>query len=547
MDKQIKTKFNLIAIVCIIIFCFAITPITLQNDTFYTIKIGEYILNNGIDMTQDPFSIHEIPYTYPHWLYDVGIYLIYQAGGMTGIYISTVILACILGITVYLTNKKIVKNELVSFLLTLGVMYILTGFVAARAQLVTFILFALGLYFIEQFLETKKKRYAVGLIIIPIIIANVHLAVWPFYFVIFLPYIAEYLIVLLSDSHLFYKAQRKYYKDKMKKLENKKASEEEIRKLQEKIDLMNKKFEESLEKQEQRRKNPYKIKMERKSATKWLIVIMLICLLTGLLTPLGDTPYTYLVKTMQGNTTKSISEHLPMVLIENQSTLTILVIVLAILIFTDTKIRLKDFFMLGGLTVLALMSRRQLSMLTLIGVYSINRLICDLFNKYDPEGTLKFMKKITSGFGAVITILLVILVSIVEYRPKAGNSYVNEASYPVQAVQWLKENINTDEMRLYNEYNYGSYILFQDVKVFIDSRADLYTPEFNGDKNKDVFTDALQTASVSKYYEDTFDKYEITHLLIPSNTKVNMFISRDENYKELYKDDHFIIYERLNK
>lgn len=544
MDKQTKTKFNLIAVVCIIIFCFAITPITLQNDTFYTIKIGEHILNSGeIDM-QDPFSIHDIPYTYPHWLYDVGIYLIYQAGGMTGIYISTVILACILGVTVYLTNKKIVKNELVSFLLTLGVMYILTGFIAARAQLVTFILFALAVYFIERFLETKKKRYAVGLVIIPTIIANVHLAVWPFYFIIFLPYIAEYIIALLADSHLIYKTQKKYYDFKIKKLQGK---EEEIKKIQEKVDLLEKNFEKSVQKQKERRDNPYKIRMERIDATKWLIVIALICLLTGLLTPLGDTPYTYLVKTMQGNTTKSINEHLPMVLIQSQATLTILAIVLSILVFTDTKIRLKDFFMLGGLTVLALMSKRQLSMLTLIGVYSINRLVCALFNKYDPEGTKKIIQKITTGFGAVITILLVILISVVEYKPKAGASYIDERSYPVKAVEWLKENINIEEMRLYNEYNYGSYILYQDVPVFVDSRADLYTPEFNGDKEKDVFTDVLQTSGVGRYYEDTFEKYEITHLLIPKNTKINMFISRDDNYNELYKDDYFVIYERLNK
>lgn len=547
MDKQTKTKFNLIAIVCIIIFCFAITPITLQNDTFYTIEIGEYIMNNGIHMEQDPFSIHDIPYTYPHWLYDVGIYLVYQTGGMTGIYISTVILACILGITVYMTNKKIVKNELVSFLLTLGVMYAMRGFIAARAQLVTFTLFALAVYFIEQFLETKKKRYAVGLIIIPIIIANVHLAVWPFYFVIFMPYIAEYLICLLADSHLIYKLQNKYYQKQMKKLEKKQASEEKVKTLQAKIDLAKEKFEQGLEKQAKRRENPYKIKMERKDAAKWLILIVVICAFTGLLTPLGDTPYTYLVKTMQGNTTKSINEHLPMILIRTKDALTILAIYLSILMFTDTKIRLKDFFMLGGLTVLALMSRRQLSMLALIGVYSINRLICDLFNKYDPEGTKKLMQKITSGFGAVITILLVILVSVVEYKPQAGAKYVDEKAYPVKAVEWMKENINIDEMRLYNEYNYGSYILYQDVPVFIDSRADLYTPQFNGDKEKDIFTDYVQTSTISRYYEGTFDKYEITHLLIPNKTKMNLFISRDENYKELYKDDHFVIYERLNK
>ena len=34
-------KFNIMAIILIAIFCIALTPVTLQNDTFYTIKIGE--------------------------------------------------------------------------------------------------------------------------------------------------------------------------------------------------------------------------------------------------------------------------------------------------------------------------------------------------------------------------------------------------------------------------------------------------------------------------------------------------------------------------
>ena len=81
--------FNIMALILIAIFCFSISPVTLQNDTFYTIKIGEHILQNGIDM-HDPFSYHNIEYTYPHWLYDVGIYLFYNLGGQTrSIYINS--------------------------------------------------------------------------------------------------------------------------------------------------------------------------------------------------------------------------------------------------------------------------------------------------------------------------------------------------------------------------------------------------------------------------------------------------------------------------
>ena len=160
MDKSTKIKFNILAIICIIVFSFAIAPKTLQNDTYYTISVGEHIMENGID-GQDPFSWHDLKYTYPHWLYDVSIYLIYSIGGMTGIYISTVILSCILGIMLYITNTKMNKNNLFSFILTFAVMFLMRDFIAARAQLITFILFVTEILFIECFLETKKKRYAV--------------------------------------------------------------------------------------------------------------------------------------------------------------------------------------------------------------------------------------------------------------------------------------------------------------------------------------------------------------------------------------------------
>ena len=41
-------------------------------------------------------------------------------------------------------------------------------------------------------------------------------------------------------------------------------------------------------------------------------------------------------------------------------------------------------------------------------------------------------------------------------------------------------------MRLFNEYNYGSYLLYEGIPVFIDSRADLYAPEFNGTRKEDI-------------------------------------------------------------
>ena len=458
----------------------------------------------------------------------------------------------ILGITIYIANCKLCKNPLVSFFVTMGILYLLKDFIAARAQLVTFILFALTILFIEQFLKTRKTRYAVYLVIIPILIANLHCAVWPFYFVLYLPYIVEYIIASIADANLYYFIQIKWKQFKLKKI-MKKGTLEEIGKCQEDIARLQLEKETSVRKEKKRRENPYKIILKKEPAVKWLIVIMIICIFTGFLTPLGTTPYTYLIKTMEGNTMDNISEHQPLTLVNNKAMLTVFIVYVLLLIFTDTKATLRDFLMLGGLTLLTFMSRRQASMFVLVCGFIFAKLVTNLLEKYDQKGTQEVIKFATSFLGKVLTILIVILMSFIMYKGKIGNPYVNEKSYPVAAANYILENLDVKNMRLFNEYNYGSYLLYRGIPVFIDSRADLYAPEFNGTKNekgeyegRDIFSDYINVSSISTYYEDKFEKYDITHVILGKRTKLNMFLSRDDNYKELYDDDNFVVYEREN-
>lgn len=504
-------RFNIIAIILIIIFCVAISPVTMQNDTYYTIEIGEHILEKGIDM-EDPFSWHEdLPYTYPHWGYDVIIYLIFAAGqaigglagGYTAIYASTCVLSAILGITIYKVNTKLAKNKAISFIITILTMYILKDYIAARAQLVTFILFVLEIYFIEEFLETKKKRYAFGLICIPIIISNIHVAVWYFYFILYLPYVAEYIISLL----LKYKTGET--------------------------------------------KENYKITTTRNENTKILILIMLICILTGFLNPLGTTTYTYLIKTMQGTTPQHINEHLPMTLMQHLPIILELVILVVLVTFTKGKLKLKEIFMLGGLIALMFYSRRQLTMFALVGGIILNQYVTRTFKLYNEKIIDEVEKDMYSKLALSITSILVIGLSTSIAVGKSDETYVDEQLYPVQMSEWILENLDVDKIRLYNEYNYGSYLLHKGIPVFIDSRADLYAPEFNTTTGKkedgrDIFMDFIKASSLDIWYETIFEKYDITHIILYKNSKMNLVINNtnDGEYKVLHEDSNFILYER---
>ena len=544
---QSKWFFGMIAIILIAIFCIAMTPVTLQNDTFYTIKIGEQITKTGIDM-QDHFSWHEgLAYTYPHWLYDLITYYIYAGFGMTGIYITTCILTVILGISLYIVNTKIAKNQLISFVLTVLVIYLIKSYIAARAQLVTFILFVWIIYCIEMFLQNRKIRYAVGLVLISTLIANLHVAVWPFIFVLFLPYIAEYLLAVMAEITIYRKIHIKILKFKIKLLTNSGKNVDKKSELEEQLKNVIAKNEKIKIKREEELKNPYKIKLQKNPNVKWLILVMIICAFTGLLTPLGDTPYTYLYKTMEGNTTQNINEHLPMTIIDETETLSAIVVILAILIFTKTKIKLSDLFMISGLCFLMFASKRQVTMFYLIGVLVLNKMICALFELYTKNGLERLTKMITSKIGYIIMIIIVLALSYDFYEPKQDDEYIDETTYPVEACDYIIQNIDLGKARFYNEYNYGSYMIYRGIPVFIDSRADLYAPEFSGKKD-DIFMDFINTSSIGEFYEDTFEKYDITHVITYKNSKMNMIIkeTNDPNYKELYEDDYFTIYERIN-
>ena len=200
MENKYKIRIRVFSVVAIIMLCIATTVKEFQNDTFYIIKLGGDILKNGVDLVDHYCWVVDLVYTYPHWLYDVFIYLMYTIGGFTAIHISTCVLFLILLGLVFKTNIKLTDNISVSALATFICALAVSGFATARAQLASFLVFILEIYFIEMFLKNGKKKYLFGLLILSLILCNIHVAVWPFYFILYLPYIAEYIVSLIVSK-----------------------------------------------------------------------------------------------------------------------------------------------------------------------------------------------------------------------------------------------------------------------------------------------------------------------------------------------------------
>ena len=388
-EKTVKRqRFHVIIVFFIIIFCVGIAPKALQNDTFYTIKIGEYISQNGIaNLREDPFSWNELPYTFPHWLYDFMMYGIYSIGGWDAIYISTIVFTCILGLSIYFTSNKISKNAPISAIVTFVAMHLMVPYIAARAQAVTFSFFILEIYLIEKYLEKAKTRYAVGLILFSLLIVNLHMAVWPFFFVLFVPYLVEYVASRdwITFDLIIY---AKLFVQNHKKVKN-----------EEKIKRLNEALKHNKKRRQEIRENPYKVKVTRNDNVLKLFIVMLLCALMGLFTPTGlTTPYTYLVKTGMGNTVKVINEHMPLSLRGNEEFTAFFAFFIVILTFIDIKIDLKHLLYYCGILYLALNARRQVSMFLVICTPILAQLVGQIFDKYIKNGQEKMIDVITNFY-----------------------------------------------------------------------------------------------------------------------------------------------------
>ena len=476
-----KKKYFIVSFIIIVVLCIIITPIALQNDTFYTIKIGDFIIHNGIDML-DHFSIHTLPYTYPHWLYDCLIYLIYSISGFTSLYIFNIV--CFIGLIalIFYFNNKHAKSKFISLLFTIMSILTLSSYIATRAQVISYIIFILEYIFITNYLKKPNIKYLVGLVILSLLLCNMHVAVWPFYFIIYIPFILEYIIANILKKKTLFNF----------------------------IEIDNNKY------------------------TKYLIITMFIAIIPGFLTPIKDTPFTYLLHTLQGDSQSFIQEHLPPAMPKK-----IVLIAFSFCTFVLSvigKIKMHQLFLILGLTLMAFTSDRHIALYTIFIFPIFAILINNIFSKVNidiDKYTLKYcFSKICIGVISII-LVLVIVVSIINNKDKV---FIDPTSYPVDATKYIKNNLDYQNIRLMNEYNYGSYLLFNDIPVFIDSRADLYTIEFNN--YKDILTDYMTKSAYT-----VIDEYKLTHIIAKKGENLYLSISSSNNYRLLYEDEYFAIYE----
>lgn len=480
---------QIIIILLIIIFTCSLVPKEFDNDTFWTIALGEKILEHGVKNEEELVFHENLKFTNPRWLFDVTIASIYNNFGFWGIYTFVLILASLQALLYNRILNKVIPNKEVSFIITLIIMYFSSGEFCARGQIVSFFLYLLEYYCLEQILTSNKKIYSVILVIIPILLANMHASVYPIYFLFYIPYIAEFICSKI--------------------------------KLKNEVDN--------------------KIIIENTKILQF-IILLIFGILAGFCTIPGLNAHTYMLKTLDRSIGNGISEMKSLGFFDEIGFSSLIIIAIAIIGFTNTKIRLRDSLFILGFALLTHSAVRSVYFFYLISSIGIMRLIRDFFISYNIK--FKFEHKKICVVLKILICIVICIISIKNLTFELTGEFTNANYALIEITDYIIENLDTNNIKIYNSFNFGGYLEFRGIKTFIDSRAELFTEKFN--EECEVLSDWRALISGRKSYKDIFEKYDITHAILNKGETAYRYIIYDSDWKLIYDYGEFSLYEKVN-
>ena len=196
MIKKIFNKIRLrplpnyqLAYFIVIMSFFHMIPFQYDNDFWFTINQGRYVLESGFPTTAI-YSIHNLDFIFQSWGSGVLFYVVYNYLGLYGM-VSLLIAVIIL--TMYFFYKLcfvVSNNKRGSLLITILAFILYASFMVTRPHIFTVLNLVIMLYLLESYVRTGKTKYLYWLPIITLFQINMH----GIYYIVLLVVISPYLI-----------------------------------------------------------------------------------------------------------------------------------------------------------------------------------------------------------------------------------------------------------------------------------------------------------------------------------------------------------------
>lgn len=258
-------------------------------------------------------------------------------------------------------------------------------------------------------------------------------------------------------------------------------------------------------------------KMNKQLLKKYLLIFISTILLITI-NPHGLKMLLYPYSNLLDTTMKEGITEWQRTKIDNLNTFVLFIYILGIImIFIKKRKELtkKDLLMFLAFSYLSISSIRFIPFIYLVSTFFI-------FD-YIEKSEIAIINYKLISIASIICIILS-LFSLPIVIKNTNNEIIND-----KIIVYLKEN---PPERLYNYYDYGGYLIYNDIKVFYDGRADIYT--------NNIFKNANNLMSVSENTEDFIKKHNFDYYLLPKEAPLTTYLLK-HNHEPIYDINNVIL------
>jgi len=496
MMKNLTTERLATAILFILLFAMAVS-VPLDTDTWWHLKSGEHVLDNGDILTQDVFSYTQIDQNWLNhsWGSQVimaGMYRLtggngaINDGGRLGLALYTALL--VTGGMAFLYRISTGNIYSKAFVIVLGAASAAI-FWSPRPQLVSFFLSTVILYGLHQYKYHHNDRIAWGLIPLFILWGNLHAgyAIGIIFVVGFIIGEAVGLVLGGDDSQ----------------------------------------------------------QVSRQRLLK-LGGISLIAYAALIISPWGTRLWTYPLDTAGLQTLNLFIAEWLVPDFKNPQTYPFLLMLLGILTLSarvKQSLVWSEISLVVGTALMAFFAARNIAAFAVVAT----PVLAKLTDAYLREQGWKIRpnKKPVSGLMLYLNIFLLIVVLLgglgkIATDLNQENVDMLQAEFlPLDGLAYLQDN--PPDGNLLNNYNWGGLLIFTtpDIPVFVDGRTDLYGDDFLGDYFKTVLG--------ASDWRDLLLDYDIQTVWMPPESAISTLLREDDNWQVVFEDDLSVILERQSE
>lgn len=260
------------------------------------------------------------------------------------------------------------------------------------------------------------------------------------------------------------------------------------------------------------------VRLQKKQLFTYFIVGML-CMLTITVNPHGITMLFYPYQNMGDSLMLStISEWQPSNLNELSHYVYFIFafVVLVIMIFSRKKIRFLDAMFYIFFLYLGLKSIR---------FWFFSYVVFSLFIFY------YISERKADRYSCVLILIFSFLLFFIFCMNFSYSKIISSKTLSDDAISVLKEE---KPKRLFNYYDYGAYLIYRNIPVFIDGRADLYS--------KKIYEDYQDISRLHYRFIDLIDKYQFDYFIIPKESGLFSYLKSNNKYYLIYHDKKCAIF-----